>query len=741
MHTRLRGGRHRRSAAGSRVGLLLAAVLILSAIALAMLPAGAQVRAHAPHEPPDASPFEGAADLFLRAPVAAERHWGDRVPAFATDGRHTGAGDHWAGENIPVWLRLDLKEIQEINAIRLWTYWDNRRVYQYLIEGSADGEQWATLVDHRKNTTPATDLGETFTFPPARVRQVRVTFTHNSASNQAGGHIVEIEGYRVNEQQAAEFAARLEPWKKVAPGLHAAFASVDERYARDAAPAGDEKAEWSATAWRGERVHTQALLWTADGARQVRLSAGPLRGEGDAQIDASCIGLRFVRYVLADRKVMADVLDDAPRLDVAPRTARPVWVSVDVPAGARPGTYRGEARVAAEGGVSLRLPIRLDVLPAVLPAPAQWAFWLDLWQNPWAVARYHRVQPWSEEHWRVLEPHLRLLASAGQKCVTTTLIHQPWGTQTYDPYESMVEWTRNADGTWVYDFTRFDRYVELCARCGIAEAINCYSMAPWGNRFRYLDEATGDYAAVQAGPGTPAYQAHWRPFLACFVAHLREKGWLGRTAIAMDERPVSEMRPLIAFLREAAPELRLALAGSNEPELKGDIHDWCVFVTPPLDPAIARERIAQGKPTTFYVCCGPGRPNTFTFSPPAEAAWLGWYAAAQGYSGFLRWAHDSWVEDPLYDTSFVTWPAGDCFLVYPGARSSIRFERLREGIQEYEKVRLVRAALAKRGDAAAAAGLRRLDEALARFTFAGVQKTPAAETVNQARRVLMEVGK
>jgi hypothetical protein len=36
------------------------------------------------------------------------------------------------------------------------------------------------------------------------------------------------------------------------------------------------------------------------------------------------------------------------------------------------------------------------------------------------------------------------------------------------------------------------------------------------------------------------------------------------------------------------------------------------------------------------------------------------------------------------------WPAGDTFMVYPGGHSSIRFEKLREGIVDYEKIRLLR---------------------------------------------------
>lgn len=69
-----------------------------------------------------------------------------------------------------------------------------------------------------------------------------------------------------------------------------------------------------------------------------------------------------------------------------------------------------------------------------------------------------------------------------------------------------------------------------------------------------------------------------------------------------------------------------------------------------------------------------------------------WLSVDLSYSGFLRWAYDSWTQDPLVETKHVTWDAGDCFLVYPGARSSIRFERLREGIQDFEKIRILRKA-------------------------------------------------
>jgi hypothetical protein len=70
----------------------------------------------------------------------------------------------------------------------------------------------------------------------------------------------------------------------------------------------------------------------------------------------------------------------------------------------------------------------------------------------------------------------------------------------------------------------------------------------------------------------------------------------------------------------------------------------------------------------------------------------------------LRWAYDAWPTDPTRDARHTLWPAGDCFLVYPGGNSSIRFEKLREGIADYEKILILRE-LARRSSSGKAKNL------------------------------------
>ncbi|MHC4199062.1 MAG: DUF4091 domain-containing protein, partial [Planctomycetota bacterium] len=371
-------------------------------------------------------------------------------------------------------------------------------------------------------------------------------------------------------------------------------------------------------------------------------------------------------------------------------------------------------------------------------APREWSFHLDLWQHPWAVARANNLKPWSPEHWAKMREVLTLAADAGQKCLTATIVDKPWGQQTFDAFRPMVKPTRRADGSWTYDYELFDRYVAFGAECGIARQINCYSMVPWGNNFYYQDEASGKYVKITAKPGSKQYEDYWSPFLKSFAAHLKEKGLFEKTTIAMDERHLDDMKKMIALVDRVAPGLGITLAANkNLREIIDRVQDYCFAIKFRPDRELNLRRAAAGKQTTYYVCCNPRRPNTFPFSPPAESTWLGWHAAAQRYTGFLRWAFCSYTRDPFVTTDYPRrrWPTGDCFLIYPGPRSSIRFERLREGIQDYEKVRVLREMLTARG-AAGKAGLAKLDAILG-----GIRNSAHTDVVNKAKRELEELAR
>ena len=483
------------------------------------------------------------------------------------------------------------------------------------------------------------------------------------------------------------------------------FGSTDLRYPRTTPYEDAVTNEATLTGWRGEKVSAQAVVSAPATVDGLTCTASDFRAADGAKL-AGITRVRFVKYVVSDRflpdqacgarpvnnpaHLEADLLDEAASFDMPARSTRPLWITVDIPRDAATGHYTSQIDVKGKG-VDETLTLHLNVTERTLPAPSEWAYHLDLWQHPAAVARVEGVPVWSDEHFERMRPTMQQLADAGQKVITATLNKEPWNNQCYDAYADMIVWTRLADGTWEYDFTVFDRWVEFMLELGIGKYINCYSMLPWNNMLHYKDAVTGEFVDVKADPGTPAFREMWSPFLPAFADHLRRKGWLGITNIAMDERSPEVMAEATALLKAVAPELGIALADNHKifkqyPYIK----DMCASIFGPIEQADIAQRRSEGLTTTFYVCCSSGFPNTYTSSAPAEATYLSWYAAAEDYDGFLRWAYNSWVEDPIRDSRFRTWAAGDTYLVYPEGRSSIRFEHLVEGIQDWEKIRLLK---------------------------------------------------
>ena len=118
--------------------------------------------------------------------------------------------------------------------------------------------------------------------------------------------------------------------------------------------------------------------------------------------------------------------------------------------------------------------------------------------------------------------------------------------------------------------------------------------------------------------------------------------------------------------------------------------------TDPASPLIF-QRFMGSVPKFSYVCATAMHPNTFMDSPYDEGFWLGAYPVMAGFDGFLRWAANSWPEDPYGDASFKTikngnlqWRPGDTFFVYPNGELSARMIALRAGVVAAEKMRILR---------------------------------------------------
>lgn len=541
-------------------------------------------------------------------------------------------------------------------------------------------------------------------------------------------------------------------WVKVsAPQV--SWGSTDIRYKKEEpAPIARLKKDINLTAWKGERVSAQLVVWTPEALDNLSFIVSDLTS-GKETISKDNIRTGFVRYVMTDelnkdgkggcgyRKssdydstLVADPIDHiASTLTVPANATQGGWISVRVPQQVKAGKYTGTVTVKDGDKVLSELKLAVNVKNRTLPASTEWAFHLDLWQNPYAEARYYNVEPFSKEHFDRMRPDMQNYVDAGGKVITASIMHKPWNGQTYDPFESMVTWLKKADGTWYFDYTVFDKWVEYMMSLGVKKQINCYSMVPWRLSFQYSDQASNSFKYLDAKPGEAAYDEFWGNMLTSFAKHLKEKGWFDITHISMDERPMKDMLATLKVIRKADKDFKVSLAGTYHDELVKELHDYCIAIGEKFPAEVIKSRKEAGQVTTYYTCCTEPRPNTFTFSAPAEAEWLGWFAAKENLDGYLRWALNSWVKNPLQDSRFTAWAAGDTYMIYPEGRSSIRFERLIEGIQSYEKIRILKEEFEKKGNKSA---IKKIDKILKAFDEFSLEEIPAATVVTKAKEAI-----
>ena len=397
-------------------------------------------------------------------------------------------------------------------------------------------------------------------------------------------------------------------------------------------------------AWRGETV----AAFVPDYAELAPAPAG---------ISVRYGVLKSVKY--APEPLSLQRLEVYDRVKWGSDDEGPRVVEVGVPADAKPGVY--------ECGM-----MRVRVVDRVLPPPREWKYYLDLWQHPWATVRIAKAKPFSKKHYKAMRPVYELLATAGQKTITVPIVDKPWDHQCADAYHSMIEEP---------DYKTFDKYVQFCLDCGLGPDISCYSLCPW-TLGKTID--------------ADALERTWGEKFERFVAHVRAKGWFEHTLMAMDERAPEDVAKVAAFVQRHAPGMRISMAGNRKPsDFKGitiDVYSQVLYekcLTPEFF-SEAAERAKKGYVTTHYVCCGPRKPNTFMESGPGEAFWCGAAPAFLGLDGFLRWAWNSWPQNPKEDATYWNWRAGDTFLCYPDGEPSWRFLELRNGITAAEKIRVMR---------------------------------------------------
>lgn len=459
----------------------------------------------------------------------------------------------------------------------------------------------------------------------------------------------------------------------------------------------------------------------------LTVKASPLTGPGQAVIPAENVDILRVYYHFVEHPTdgtgIRDWWPDAlpplrEPLDVPAGNNQPLWLLVYVPKDAAAGDYSGSVSLRAQG-FAAEVPLRLHVWDFALPETnhLETAFGF----SPWTIFEYHNVKT-EDDRRKILDMYFESFSR-----------HR---ISPYDPApldDIRVKFVSDATPPRAeVDFTAFDAAMERAVRRFHFTGLRLPIEGMGGGTFHdRVEPKIGVF-----GEDTPQYKAMFASYVKQLEDHLRQKGWLGMTYIYWFDEPEPKdydfVRRGFERLKQNAPGLGTMLTEEPVDALAGPVNIWCP-ITPNYDHAQAQRRRAAGDRFWWYVCTGPKAPycTLFIDHPATELRVWHWQTWQRGIVGTLVWSSNYWTsdsafpdrpqnpyDDPMgYVSGYSTpkgskqyWGNGDGRFIYPPLAaavpspsagpvieppvSSIRWEMLREGVEDYEYLYLLRELLA-----------------------------------------------
>ncbi len=347
------------------------------------------------------------------------------------------------------------------------------------------------------------------------------------------------------------------------------------------------------------------------------------------------------------------------------------------------------------GTDTVDLPFSLAVHPVRVTPTGKASLPYTNWFHFGMMATRHDLTPWSEGHWRMIKRYAELMAHARQNTF-------------WLPLGDLF----SKDPIPVLNRPRLRRLVKIFTDAGLY----------WIEGGHLANRTDGEWNAktfslvISNALGTaPEGNTALANLCSQLVDEIDRNGWRDRWIQHVTDEPTAanavDYRILVGMVRRHMPGLPI-LDATMDPKLVGSVDIWCPqaqeYQTHRKEFEAQR---AWGDRIWFYTCCFPGGPwlNRLMDMELLRPALFGWGAAKFQLDGFLHWGlnHYKDDQDPFKQnvvshggTNFL--PAGDTHIVYPGAGapwSSVRLEAQREGFEDYELLRLLRAKNAKRAEA------------------------------------------
>ncbi|MEV7780078.1 discoidin domain-containing protein [Kitasatospora sp. NPDC088351] len=405
--------------------------------------------------------------------------------------------------------------------------------------------------------------------------------------------------------------------------------------------------------------------------------------------------------------------------NLATNTTQPYHYSVAVPPGQAPGTYTGKATVKSSAG-PVDVPVSVTVYAAELPPTNRSTFRLNNWFTSagWdytltasSIPSQYGVDAYSPDWWTLMGN----IAKNHAKHRNNTV---------FADFQALaIPGTTLVNGTYTFDWTTFDRFVQLFQDAGALQYIYTpHLLEDDGSNVEVLvTDGSGGVRMARVAPGSDQAEKYLAAALPALKAHLDTK-CLDAGTVCAPGRRWSDVFYLSAS-DEPNPANTGWAANSNwlyqrfhqyfPQGMTNEAHLWTgpsvdntlSTLTPHVDDdydanaAYYQDKRLAGKDLWLYFSGSPedGHANRLISYPLSDSRLTPWMVSAIGGNGFLHWGWNIWSEWDAnagkykgVDT-FNGWTSGDPFLVRPNPKpgapdvfDSMRSEALLAGVQDYE---------------------------------------------------------
>lgn len=394
-----------------------------------------------------------------------------------------------------------------------------------------------------------------------------------------------------------------------------------------------------------------------------------------------------------------DPLFDDDTIDLKGNITSSVWISIPVATNSTPGKYSGEVILEAEMDgrkVEKTQSIQMNVSSVVVD---EQTLLITNWYQPgFNVVDGKDVPQFSERWWELMNQMADFMKEYRQNVVMIAPLR-------------LAEYSFKDGEVVDIDFAQFDKVVNFFLDKGVLKRIAgghiAGRMGGWTSTFGYFIpiEKEGSKSNIELVEyKDERAERFYKKFFAELLAHLAEKGWTEMYMQHIADEPIKSNSDVYismsSFVKKLAPNLRIVDACHTK-DLDNQIDVWVPqlnYLHKDFDFYQAQQ--AKGKEVWYYTCVWPQGEyaNRYIQQPLIKTRLLHWINYKYNINGYLHWGLNFWRGDnPLIETAAIqpdglVLPAGDAWVVYPYKNHlvpSIRLEAMRDGIVDYELLRLL----------------------------------------------------